>query len=346
MNGLGEDQPSLSFAKMWPPSVPPKTIQATVGPQMPESFRRTGHSEHSINQKRGKPLDCFIEGPTVVCGTLYVTDIPYGRIFAVDLGTDTWTLVIEYDGEPNGLAWHPQRQRLLIADFKQGLLELDLETRSISPLMTRFNGERFKGVNDVIVSSKGDILFTDQGMTGLHDPTGRVFRLRTDGSWDILLQNCPSPNGLVLDKSESMLFVAMTRDNSVWHVPLYPDGRPQRTGRFASYYGIGGPDGMTSDSEGNIFVAHSTLGAVFVHRANGEPFAKIESPGGHGTTNLTWGGLDGNLLYITESQKGAILVVNWHCPGILSGKLAPETSHERTVRQDDYGRAKGGLDMS
>jgi len=80
----------------------------------------------------------------MVHGILYVTDIPYGRIFAVDLVTNSWNLVVEYDGEPNGLAWHAQRQTLLIADFKQGLLELDLHTKSIKSLMARFNGESFK----------------------------------------------------------------------------------------------------------------------------------------------------------------------------------------------------------
>ena len=309
---------------MWPPRFAPKTIAASPGLKVPERFRRLGLSEHSINQKRGKPLDCFIEGPAMVKGILYVTDIPYGRIFAIDPETDTWTLVVEYDGEPNGLAWHAQRQTMLVADFKQGLLELDLENKSINPVMIRFDGERFKGINDVIVDSKGNIFFTDQGMSGLHDPTGRLFRLQADGRWDLLLGNCPSPNGLVLDKSETCLFIAMTRDNGVWHLPLHPDGRPQRTGRFSSYYGIGGPDGMTSDEEGNVFVAHSTLGVVFVHKPDGEPLARIESTAGHGTTNLTWGGSDGKTLYITESQSGSILVVEWHCQGLLSGKLASE----------------------
>lgn len=56
--------------------------------------------------------------------------------------------------------------------------------------------------------------FTDQGQTGLHDPTGRVYRLCTDGRLDCQLANGPSPNGLVLTPDESALFVAMTGDNA------------------------------------------------------------------------------------------------------------------------------------
>lgn len=306
---------------MWPATLPPQVIESSEFTRVPDQYRRLGLSEHSINQKRGRRLDCFIEGPVVVDNFLYVTDIPYGRVFAIDLTTKEWQLVVEYDGEPNGMAWHPQRERMLIADFKKGLLELDLQTKDSQPLplMTRFNGEAFKGINDVVVNSNGDIFFTDQGMSGLQDPSGRVFRLSADGRVDVLLRNCPSPNGLVLDKVEATLFVAMTRDNSIWHVPLYPDGSAQRTGRFSSYYGIGGPDGMVMDIEGNIFVAHSSLAAVFVHCPNGEPLARINSSCGHGVTNLTWGGKEGRTLYITESQQGIILEVSWHCAGLMRG---------------------------
>lgn len=204
-------------------------------------------------------------------------------------------------------------------DIWKRSLKLDLITKSISPVMTRSNGESFRGLNDVIVNSTGDIFFTDQGMSGLQNPSGRVFRLSSDGRVDVLLRNCSSPNGLVLDRAETTLFVAMTRDNSVWHVPLYPDGSAQRTGRFSSYYGMGGPDGMVTDVEGNIFVAHSSLAAVFVHRSNGEPLARINSSAGHSTTNMTWGGENGSTLYIVESQQGVVLQVHWHCVGLISG---------------------------
>ncbi|KAF3767130.1 hypothetical protein M406DRAFT_251946, partial [Cryphonectria parasitica EP155] len=120
------------------------------------------------------------------------------------------------------------------------------------------------------------------------DPSGRVYRIGADGRIDILLRNCPSPNGLVLDALQTSLFVAMTGDNSVWLGPLYPDGSVQRTGRFSTYFGVGGPDGMTTDSEGNIFVAHSTLGTVFVHQKDGTLMICITTGHiGYGTINLS-----------------------------------------------------------
>ncbi|KAG5791446.1 hypothetical protein H9Q69_009523 [Fusarium xylarioides] len=298
---------------------PPPVLEPKLLTTLPFKFRTVGVSEHSTNQKRGRPLDSFLEGPVVIDDTLYLADIPYGRIFAVNLDTNEWDLVIQYDGEPNGLAWHKQRRQLLIADFKHGILALDLKTKVITTVMDRFNGERLKGPNDLIVTCDSSIIFTDQGMSGLQDPTGRVYRISSGfntGSGpsrvEVLLRNCPSPNGLVLDKDERNLFVAMTRDNRVWLAPLYPDGSVQRTGRFSSYFDVGGPDGLLTNREGDLFVAHSTLGMVFMHHKDGTPRAAVTTKGfGSGTTNLTWGEGAENTLYIVESESGTILTLDW-----------------------------------
>ena len=97
-------------------------------------------------------------------------------------------------------------------------------------MIYRFNGERLKGPNDLVTMHDGSIIFTDHGMSGLQDPSGRVYRNCPDGRVDVLLRNCPSPNGLVLDAAQASLFGAMTRDNGVWLAPVYPDGSVQRTG--------------------------------------------------------------------------------------------------------------------
>jgi gluconolactonase len=55
-------------------------------------------------------------------------------------------------------------------------------------------------------------------------PYGRVYRLGTDGRLDLLLNNVPSPNGIVLSQDEKFLFVAATRGNCVWRMPLQADG--------------------------------------------------------------------------------------------------------------------------
>jgi gluconolactonase len=289
----------------------PRSVTTRVHTEMPATLRRPVVTEWSRANKRGQPVDCFLEGPCFdAAGNLYVTDIPHGRIFRI-APEGSWTQFAEYDGEPNGLALHPDGQRLYVADYKQGILSLDLASGVVVPVLTRRNSERFKGPNDLIFARNGDLYFTDQGQTGLQDPTGRVYRLRTDGRLDCLLSNGPSPNGLALSPDEEVLFVAMTRDNAVWRLPLLPDGSTSKVGRFASFYGTSGPDGMTMDAAGNLLVAHASLGSVVVLSPQGEPLARVRSCRGATTTNVALGGPEGRTMFVTESQTGAVLVAEW-----------------------------------
>ena len=157
-------------------------------------------------------------------------------------------------------------------------MELDARAGKMLPVLTARNSESFKGCNDLHIASSGDIYFTDQGQTGLHDPTGRVYRLRPSGQLDCLIDTGISPNGLVLDPSERVLFVAMTRDNAVWRAPFMKDGGVSKVGRFCSMFGPSGPDGMTMDGKGRLFVL--SLGHVFVFAPNGEMIARIKSCAG------------------------------------------------------------------
>ncbi len=119
-----------------------------------------------------------------------------------------------------------------------------------------------------------------------------------------------APNGLVLDLAEAVLFVAMTRDNAVWRMPFMTDGSVSKVGRFRSMFGPSGPDGMTMDRVGRLFVAHASLGHVFVFAPNGECIARIKSCAGQGCTNVAIGGSNGDRLYITESVTGTVLVAD------------------------------------
>jgi gluconolactonase len=195
-------------------------------------------------------------------------------------------------------------------------MELDSQAGKMLPVLTARNSESFKGCNDLHIASNGDIYFTDQGQTGLHDPTGRVYRLRTSGQIDCLIDTGISPNGLVLDLAERALFVAMTRDNAVWRMPFMKDGSVSKVGRFCSLFGPSGPDGMTIDGKGRLFVAHASLGHVFVYAANGEMIARIKSCAGQSCTNVAIGGERSDKLYITESATGTVLMADI---GVLDG---------------------------
>ena len=288
---------------------PPKLIPTQIFSAMPDEFRRKVRTEWADANRPGAMTDCFIEGPSFdASGNLYIVDIPFGRIFRISPDR-TWSLVIEYDGWPNGLKIS-RDGRILVADYRHGIMELDAQAGRMQKILTSRNSESFKGCNDLHLASNGDIYFTDQGQTGLHDQSGRVYRLAAGGKLDCLIDTGISPNGLVLDPQEAVLFVAMTRDNAVWRMPFMKDGSVSKVGRFCSLFGPSGPDGMTMDRAGRLFVAHASLGHVFVFAPNGECIARIKSCAGQSCTNVAIGGSNRDRLYITESVTGTVLVAD------------------------------------
>ena len=293
----------------------PEEIGTQVFARLPDALRLSDRrSEWREGQPGIHPDHSMLEGPSFALdGTLYCVDIAHGRIFAVNPQGE-FRVVADYDGEPNGLKIH-RDGRLFVADYKNGIVTVDPETGSVEPYLQRFRLERFKAVNDLVFASNGDLYFTDQGLTGLHDATGRVFRARADGRVDCLVDNIPSPNGIVLDLSETMLYVAVTRANAVWRVPLLADGGVAKVGNFIQLSGGMGPDGLAMDAHGNLAVAHVGLGSVWLFSVLGEPMLRVRSCEGLHTTNVAYGGAEGRTLYITESATGNILTASMPVAG-------------------------------
>jgi len=294
----------------------PEVRETEIFTQMPERFRRTGVSSDWADANRGgQPTDSFLEGPVFdAAGNLYVTDIPFGRIFRIDPRGE-WEQVAEWAGEPNGMKFLNERE-LLITDYRNGLMVCEIASGAVRPFLERRNSERFKGVNDLTFDSRGNLYFTDQGQTGLHDPTGRLYRLRPSGELDLLLANVPSPNGVALSADERVLYLGVTRANQVWRVPLLPDGSVAKVSAFFTSYGPSGPDGLAVDQCGRVIVANPGLGVAWVLNPKAEPVLVLRSCAGASLTNVAYGGPERKTLYCTESISGSVLRVELDAPGL------------------------------
>jgi gluconolactonase len=297
---------------------PPTIVQTTVFARLPEELKSADQNNGWVaRQPLGTPAGSLLEGPSFDReGNLWCVDIQNGRIFKVTRD-GVFHVIAEYDGWPNGLKFH-RDGRIFIADYKMGIMLLDPVSGRITPFLRDVLGSRFKGVNDLFFASNGDLYFTDQGLTGLHDPTGRLYCLRSTGALTCLLDNIPSPNGLVMNRDESQLYVAVTRGNCVWRVPFVREGGITKVGLYIQLSGGGGgPDGLALDEEGGLIVAHVGMGSVWTFNSLGEPVHRIKSCMGSHTTNVAFGWPDRNTLYITESASGTILKAELDVPGKL-----------------------------
>jgi gluconolactonase len=257
----------------------------------------------------------LLEGPSFdLEGNLWCVDLPNGRIYRIS-PDGVFHVAAQYDGWPNGLKFH-RDGRVFIADYKHGIMLLDPVNGKVTPFLQRANLERFKAVNDLFFAANGDLYFTDQGQTGLHDPTGRLFRVTPAGRVDCLLDNVPSPNGLVMNLNESMIYLAVTRGNCIWRVPLTRNGGVAKVGVFIQMSGgWGGPDGLALDAEGRLAIAHVGMGTVWIVDRLGEPVYRVRSCTDLHTTNVAFGGPEGKTLFITESGSGSILRADLDVPG-------------------------------
>jgi gluconolactonase len=300
---------------MW--FVPPREIPVRPFASLPTAHRRPRRTAWSDANRGGAAIDSFLEGPCFdVAGNLLVTDIPNGRIFRV--GVRNWDLVAEYEGWPNGMAAGPapgphagaHAGAMLITDYRHGLLSLDPATGSMAPVLETLLSEGFRGLNDLVLDAAGAILMTDQGQTGLQDPSGRVVRLWPDGRIDRLISNGPSPNGIALNRAGTHCYVAMTRSCEVWRFALRTDalvGKAQCFFRVPA--GTSGPDGMAVDAHDRIFVANPGHGQVWGLDAQGMLLFRLDCTAfGRMPTNCCFAP-DGTTLLITESQSGEVLVV-------------------------------------
>lgn len=298
-------------------AAPPETT-AEIFAVLPDSLRNKDKVTRWMEiRRRGVPAHSFLEGPCFDrAGNLYMVDLACGRILRLS-PDGRFDVVVEYDGEPNGLAFDSDGT-LVIADHRLGLLRLEPGSGRISPLLERPLLESFKGLNDLVFGPDGALYFTDQGDTGLTDATGRVYRLGSDGRLDIALNGGPSPNGLVFSPDGHILYVAMTRANAIWRAPIEVNGSVSRVGNFIQLSGgLAGPDGLAIDSAGNLVICHNGLGCVWLFSPLGEPLLRIRTPAGLQPTNAAYGGDDGRTLFITESSSGTVMTARLDVPGSL-----------------------------
>ena len=72
---------------------PPRQVETTIFTRLPEQFRKPRRTAWADANQGGREIDSFLEGPSFDReGRLYVTDIPYGRVFRVSVKGE-WKLV-------------------------------------------------------------------------------------------------------------------------------------------------------------------------------------------------------------------------------------------------------------
>ena len=242
----------------------------------------------------------FTEGPVwMPDGYLLFSDIPASRIYrwTPDGQVDGWR---DPSGESNGLTIDRQN-RLIACEHGNRRVSRTEAGGVVTVVMDRYRGGRLNSPNDVVVKSDGTIYFTDPPY-GIkpgerEQPCNGLYRILTDGTPGLLMDDFDRPNGLAFSPDESILYVDDSARRHIRALDVRPDGTLTNSRIFADmdHPQPGSPDGMKIDKEGNLYVTGAT--GLWVFEPDGTLLGVIAPP--ERPANCAWGDPDRKTLYIT-----------------------------------------------
>ncbi len=228
----------------------------------------------------------FTEGPAPdLQGNIYFSDVQRNRIHKIDTQGNLTTFLENQPGV-NGLMFDPRGR--LIACQTGRIVAIELATKNVTVIANRFENTTFQGPNDLVVDRQGNIYFSDR--TG-----NAVYFIATDATVKRLITNLSLPNGVLLSLDEKTLYVLHNAPN----VMAYPLSAPGQLGeaRTIALQGNGGGDGMTIDTQGNLYVTRPNSSALQVLKPTGESLGSFTFP--EAPSNCVFGGADMKTLFVT-----------------------------------------------
>ncbi len=239
----------------------------------------------------------FTEGPAAdAAGNVYFTDQPNDRIlmWSVDGKLSTF---LEPCGRSNGLYIDARGTLWACADEKNELWKIDLKTKQKTVVVKDHGGKLLNGPNDVWVAPSGGAYFTDPlykrpyWKRGEQEQDARgVYFLSADGKLARVDGDYKQPNGIIGTPDGKTLYVADIGAGKTNAYDIQPDGTLKNRREFCKQ----GSDGMTIDSEGNVYL---TSKGIAVYNPAGKKIAQIDVP--EGPANVCFGGKEKQTLFIT-----------------------------------------------
>lgn len=183
-------------------------------------------------------------------------------------------------------------------------------------LASTYKGNRLNSPNDVVVSNDGAVWFTDPSYGILSDREGQARESELDGCYvyriDPLTGDlkavCKSlymPNGLSFSADEKTLYIADSSashfSDGHRHVFAFDVGPNASLSNKRIFYEVpqGVPDGIRVDEHDNLWCSSGR--GVEVVTPDGAHINHIPVP--EAVANLTFGGPDGNRLFITATSS-------------------------------------------
>jgi gluconolactonase len=255
----------------------------------------------------------FTEGPSVdKKGNVFFTDQPNNKIWEYS-ADGKLSIFMDNAGRSNGSYFDNKGNLITCADEHDQLWSIS-PNKKVKVLVHDLNGRLLNGPNDVWVTPNDNMYITDpyyqrdywtrkkpelegQNVYYLAKESNRLIAVVTD---------MQQPNGIVGTPDGKYLYIADIRANKTFKYVINPDGSLTNKQLFTEQ----GSDGMTLDSEGNVYL---TGNGVTIYNPAGIKIAhiNIDEPW---TANLCFGGKNKDDLFITASK--AIYILHMKVKGV------------------------------
>lgn len=265
----------------------------------------------------------WTEGPVWFGDANYLLfqDLPSNRTmrWSEESGTTVFRCPSDY---ANGQT--RDRQGRLIACSHRGrcLYRTEYDGR-VTTLVTHHKGKRLNSPNDVVVKSDGSIWFSDplygisndyEGGRQASEQGPGLYRFDPERKEITLMAgDFEGPNGLAFSPDERRLYVSetgdQTEDNPRQYIRAFdvsPDGTQLSGGDIFYKIEPGYCDGLRLDEDGNLW--SSAADGVHCIDPQGKLLGKVLIP--NVVSNVTFGGLYKNRLFITASQHLYAIFLN------------------------------------
>ncbi|QTA90650.1 SMP-30/gluconolactonase/LRE family protein [Desulfonema magnum] len=254
----------------------------------------------------------FAEGPAADAnGNLYFSDISANRIY-------TWseaggaTVFREDSGGANGLFFDSEGNLLACEGTNGRLVSIDSQG-NVTVLADEYNSKSFNEPNDLWIDAKGGVYFSDPvyiKASAVQDGEHVYYLTPKRDNIIRVISDMTRPNGIIGTSDGTTLYVADHGEGKTYKYDIAENGTLSDKTLFVA----AGSDGMTIDSEGNIYLTNEN--GVQVYDASG---TLIETIAVTDPTNVCFGGAEGHTLFITA--KTSVYSLQMRVEGVSAAYL-------------------------